>query len=349
MNTHAVCKRGFTRIETLLVAAMVILAILLGLPGLVRQREAARLAECAGKLKQIGVALHLYHDTHRSFPAGMISGWDAGAQVHRGNGFSWGAGLLPHMGYTELSNKLDFRMGVSVGTNREAIEALGGIPEVLCPADVGRPKVKNMWDFQKAPTTSYFGSVGAFDSWCQSDLQSGCGGFFVTDPGRPATMASLTDGLSNTIAVGEGSHRVDKECGVWLGLQRPSPTAEDTKADGINQYLHMGIFPITNERLPTIAQYGLRFGSQHERGMNCLMGDGAVRFVSVDIDHIVSLIPAPGWDPDVGCWLTGGPYGCASGVPPRGGVFQNKRLLANVMGIWQRLHHGSDGLGDEDE
>jgi prepilin-type processing-associated H-X9-DG protein len=86
----------------------------------------------------------------------------------------------------------------------------------------------------------------------------------------------------------------------------------------------------------------VRYGSEHVGGAHFLMADGAVRFISESIDHKPSQAGVPtGYQPDLGCWWTSAANGCADGAP---GVFMDKTALANVMGLYQRLHHKNDGL-----
>ena len=92
-------KRGFTLIELLVVIAIIAILIALLLPAVQQAREAARRSTCKNNLKQIGLALHNYHDTHRVFPM-MYQGLSSGAPnigATNGLGIAWGTYILPFM------------------------------------------------------------------------------------------------------------------------------------------------------------------------------------------------------------------------------------------------------------
>ncbi len=110
--------RGFTLIELLVVIAIIATLIALLLPAVQQAREAARRSQCKNHLKQMGIALHNYHDTHSAFPAGYFSygtsdgsgptwanidplTWDAAP------GWTWAAMLLPYLDQAPLYNALD--------------------------------------------------------------------------------------------------------------------------------------------------------------------------------------------------------------------------------------------------
>ncbi len=347
MQLH-VRKRGFTLIELLVVIAIIAILIALLLPAVQQAREAARRTECKNNLKQIGLALHNYHETFGSFPPAQIRGRNSG--VERGNAASWGAMILPYMDQAPLYNQLNFNIGIFEGTNKTVITGLSGIDAVLCPSDSDRNPTRSVHSSTTAnymssmPSTSYAGSIGGFQN-VDSTFAGLSGGFFTSDPARPTKMSGFKDGTSNTIAVGERSYQVWTG-GSWLGVQHHTFTTASPGNDTAccwDWFMAAGLYPITNELKPGMSSPAWRFGSPHTGGAQFLMADGAVRFLSENIDHIVSQRSASTCAAHgCGCEWSNDPGACATGVS--GGGWNDKAYLANHWGIYQRLHHRNDGL-----
>ena len=94
------CKqsRGFTLIELLVVIAIIAILIALLLPAVQQAREAARRTQCKNNMKQLGLALHNYHDVHTAFPSGWIAVDNRVQSAHDGlNGAGWGTMILPYV------------------------------------------------------------------------------------------------------------------------------------------------------------------------------------------------------------------------------------------------------------
>ncbi|MDB5387237.1 MAG: hypothetical protein JWM11_2883, partial [Planctomycetaceae bacterium] len=128
--------RGFTLIELLVVIAIIAVLIALLLPAVQQAREAARRTQCRSALKQIGLALHNYHDNTGVLPPGWI-GVNATGQpfVDGGNGWGWAARILPQMDQAPLFQALNFSLPLMDPMHATARARM--LPIYRCPSDVG--------------------------------------------------------------------------------------------------------------------------------------------------------------------------------------------------------------------
>ena len=199
-------RRGFTLIELLVVIAIIAILVALLLPAVQQAREAARRAECKSKLKQLGIALHNYHDVHSVFPGNEVGCVDNGSGTRQcWNGWSGIAMLLPFLDQAALYESANFNTywnsNAVVGgkRNRDVTGGRNGGPPgslivgLLCPSDPNARK----WTVNSAPT-SYMLSAGPVTNWAR---KNGPGPF-----SRESSKSSrdFSDGMSNTILAGEG-------------------------------------------------------------------------------------------------------------------------------------------------
>ncbi len=215
-------RRGFTLIELLVVIAIIAILIALLLPAVQQAREAARRSTCKNNLKQLGLALHNYHDTFGSFPIGVRG---------RGWGISWYAGILPYIDQGPLYKKFNFssaNTGYStqcqnLGTNGQAQLAVLRCPSSPLPEVVTTTWCKGM------TVASYVGIAGAQggngvpnQSGDRGDTTQCCGGgstssFYsqngvlvgcnrcARNAGTVVRIRDITDGPSNTMCISETS------------------------------------------------------------------------------------------------------------------------------------------------
>ena len=191
-------KRGFTLVELLVVIAIIGVLVALLLPAVQAAREAARRMSCSNKMKQIGLALHNYHDTHKVFPPDAIwAGATPGGNpkvLDQPRHFTWMCLILPFMEQTPLHDQIDFAIpGYNQIINDTALQSIQ-LPAFVCPSEAQTTSTHN-WGL-----TSYAGASG-WDAHRRMYGDLGrAGPFCFMDS---ASFASCTDGTSNTIFVGE--------------------------------------------------------------------------------------------------------------------------------------------------
>ncbi len=316
-------RKGFTLIELLVVIAIIAILIALLLPAVQQAREAARRSQCRNNLKQIGLAMHNYHDTFNMFPPGNI------ASIVSGWGPSWYMRILPYVDQAPLYNRLNFSgdhpgwawSGGSSGANNGA--ALNGVKLAftLCPSspmealrDAGGYNITN---------ANYMGIAGALDgngftnapnrvSNCcgccggeQATGQLSSGGMIVTLRGR--NLRDATDGTTTVMLVGEhsnfilsaaGGPRTTQVNGIH-GILMGSPNLTTPEQAGTSamferqfnlttiRYSPNAPAIINNAAWPGIGDnYGINnpLNSAHTGGVHILLGDGSARFISDNID-----------------------------------------------------------------
>lgn len=287
-------RRGFTLIELLVVIAIIAILIALLLPAVQQAREAARRSTCKNNLKQIGIAMHNYHDTAGELPPGVIN-----IGVSSRQAWGWQVMLLPQMDQAPLQDQL---FG---DTDRELFHVLQNIAsggagaaqdEQLVHTSLSMfvcPSSPNEGDIlQGTPQVMDFdgnASVGAdfFGATCN---YVGNGGIWYLNSGRATprgplgqfgglTFANFKDGLSNTFLCGER----DWECsaGTWVGTRNPTGAGPR----GNNYVLGRVGLPLNfKTNLTGTNSCCEGFSSSHPGGAQFLLGDGSVRFVSENIN-----------------------------------------------------------------
>jgi prepilin-type N-terminal cleavage/methylation domain-containing protein/prepilin-type processing-associated H-X9-DG protein len=204
--------RGFTLIELLVVIAIIAVLIALLLPAVQAAREAARRTQCVNNLKQIGLALHNYTATNDTFPPAWLQARRSDGSLNGTNDWSAQMRLLQYMEQAPLFNAANFSFGcindVAPRTGLSANSTVVGarLSVFLCPSTPPPSFNLSYYFFPlPAPGNSYFASLGSSLEF--SDGQTGGppnGPFRFDPPGfRPPSIASVRDGLSNTIAFGE--------------------------------------------------------------------------------------------------------------------------------------------------
>jgi prepilin-type processing-associated H-X9-DG protein len=261
-------------IELLVVIAIIAVLIALLLPAVQQAREAARRTQCKNNLKQIGLALHNYHDAFSTFPPGYIAGPNLSVTTP---GWGWATMILPHLDQTSLYNGINFNLPVEHASNSVVVNTR--LNAFVCPSDLIQGTLvltdsSNTTIVQTTPSC-YPGCVGNDNT--DVDSPTGNGVFIRNSRTR---MADITDGTSNTIIVGERSFAFAK--GSWIG----APNSALVRAGQRNNYqtatepsagLALAHAHFVNANADPDG--GLDdFSSLHWGGAHMLFADGSVRF-----------------------------------------------------------------------
>jgi len=298
-------RRAFTLIELLVVIAIIAVLIALLLPAVQQAREAARRTQCKNQLKQVALAIHNYESSHSCFPPGQIRLSFAAAP--RVRGWTMFVQLLPYFDQAPLYSNWDFANPLTNESNGNVAIIL---PVLICPSESLSQNPYTKPSGVRYAITSYGGNGGT-QSHPPANI-SGDGIFAGTGPAitTPPTVqhgliriASVTDGLSNTLLLGERSHTDPVYDLYAAGGGTTNPMAgwgmwgSAGGQLGITDVTMSSFAPI-NYRMPTgvatpngSAEETLRlcaFGSQHVGGAQFAMADGSVRFVSENVDRNVS-------------------------------------------------------------
>jgi prepilin-type N-terminal cleavage/methylation domain-containing protein len=201
--------RAFTLIELLVVIAIIAILIALLLPAVQQAREAARRTQCKNNLKQMGLALHNYHDVHNTLPPQAIYGyWNGSAHLPRHH--TWISLLLPYFEQAALYNQINF----STPAWGQPHVTGNLLPALLCPSDTGITKANT----RNVVYTNYAASEG--HHWWNDAGQANRGVFTNT---LESKFKDITDGTSNTVAIAEvtGASYQERTGGNTNGTGRP--------------------------------------------------------------------------------------------------------------------------------
>ena len=288
---------GFTLIELLVVIAIIAILIGLLLPAVQKVREAAARMSCSNNLKQLGIAVHSYHDGNNRLPYS----WSPNNYGYDNNGRSWSwlSQILP---YIEQDNLHRAGQLGTAGTlsgvapaapiltfNQAAAVHAMQIKTFLCPSDPAGQQIKfdraNGSTSAGAGNTNYKGVAGsnwAWGNWVHAGptgntngLDAGNGTFYRSDNNRALTLVGISDGTSNTLIIGEDLTARNTHCG-WARANYSTGTA----AIPLNTSLPGSTPQFAASDWPNVYS----FRSQHTTGAQFANGDGSVRFVRQSVD-----------------------------------------------------------------
>ncbi|MFO0968674.1 MAG: DUF1559 domain-containing protein [Gemmataceae bacterium] len=314
-------RRGFTLIELLVVIAIIAILIALLVPAVQKVREAAARAQCQNNLKQIGLALHGYHDTYKKFPAGCAPDVDGAGNVTASWGSSWKVRILAHIEQTAIASKWTYsgNSGYVNGNNLQWVNNIN-ISVYRCPSSTLPDFYGSSWNNGYIEMfSSYPGISGSIqDSGLVSSGGAGLvSGGGILYPNSKVKMTGITDGTSNTMLVGEQSdHLRDANgqiiTGSFYAITSQGPHGWTMGANGDNReppnYQNGGDnreFNCTTIRY-LINQIGMSnncgngtcdntganipLSSKHTGGCNILLADGSVRYLA-DTTPLATLYP----------------------------------------------------------
>lgn len=283
-------KRGFTLIELLVVIAIIAVLIALLLPAVQQAREAARRTQCKNNMKQIGLALHTYHDTSKFFPLNSSYAPGAPAVMNR-SGY---VGMLPYFDQAPMYMQMNMSVSGIVAPNLAFTQKI--LPSLICPSDPEGTKTSNngtdaATGIPLAPSDYAFcfgdyvnGSTntGAVQNpaYANGVLSSGRGMF--SRGNWSCNIAAITDGTSNTVAIGEV---IGNWCGwqIGWGFQCFATTAHTINYQNLALKTAAGTGAAGAAGNPDGC---IGFRSQHVGGAHVLMADGSVRFLSENISGV---------------------------------------------------------------
>jgi prepilin-type N-terminal cleavage/methylation domain-containing protein len=268
-------RDGFTLIELLVVIAIIGVLIGLLMPAVQKVREAASRARCQNNLKQIGLALHAYHDRMNKFPPGYSCS-TAWPNNDSGPGWGWAAYILPDIEQTALYRQLDFAQSCAGPTMAGAV----AMPVRLyqCPSDVA------------VATFSASGTTLAWASYVACNGNDGVDdnttpphtGVFVC--GTAYAISDIVDGTSNTFMVGERCTTMS--LASWVGAV-PGASVPSVRSPGDFSGSSALVLGHCGPHMPNdvIVTDADAMSSAHIGGVQFLFGDGSVHMMANTISQ----------------------------------------------------------------
>lgn len=314
MHDRSPPRAAFTLVELLVVITIIGILIALLLPAVQAAREAARRMSCGNNLKQLGLALHNYHQVWNQFPLGAVHDSWTWSQIDPDHHGSFLVALLPYVEQQTIYDECNFNQNTSytsrIGDDGQFIHELI-IPTYICPSD----EKPQFWDGnphyhgaasstkgQKRATANYGACIGnQYFSICPFQ-----GNMFGTGPRShsdtlngneisgvfghmawSASIAEITDGTSNTIAIGEVRPRcawhlwdgwMHINSNSWIGTTAPInyPTCENEPGYDPNDRCHR----------PDGWGAAQGFKSRHPGGCQFVFADGSVHYLSENINYV---------------------------------------------------------------
>jgi prepilin-type N-terminal cleavage/methylation domain-containing protein/prepilin-type processing-associated H-X9-DG protein len=299
MRSHK--HRGFTLIELLVVIAIIAILIGLLLPAVQKVRESAARMKCQNNLKQIGLALHAFHDRMNGYPAGYQS-QVAADNSDMGPGWGWATQLLDDLEQSALKQRIRFDLQISDAANAQ-VRVLP-LVAFICPSEplIGTFTVVDsggapVCDVARANYVAMNGVLGVTDDAFDNN------GVFLRN--TRMKVADIPDGLSTTLFVGERCSAMSDV--TWVGAVTNGVVPAKRYADPSDQLANAEGPPAlvlahgSQDHLPNnpLVFDADATASFHVQGVNFLFGDGSVRAISNTINGLVyeALLTRAGGEP----------------------------------------------------
>lgn len=282
-------RQAFTLVELLVVLAIIGILMALLLPAVQVSRESARRLSCSNNLKQIGLALHHYHDAHRLFPPSSTSDVEQGGWIPRPQArhiHSWMSLVFPHLELGSLSDAIDYSVSALHADNAPAAATV--VPVFRCPSYNG-PDYSPAQQYTRFSERYAIGNYVSLGATNVGHIYGQNTGLFDPDgviyPLSRTRIIDIRDGVSNTLIAVETR---ETETAVWIDGGTAAVVA--MRFDAWNSPSYAGLEHALNyspyfEYFKSPAEFGP--SSTHPGGAYHLVGDGAIRYVADTIEPTV--------------------------------------------------------------
>ncbi len=280
---------GFTLVELLVVIAIIGVLVALLLPAVQAAREASRRLQCSNTLKQLGLALHEYHDSNRRFPSGVVYP----------NRVLWSAALLPYLEQGNLYNTLNFSLPFNDGNLPNGAACARYLSCFRCPSSNSPEHVTVQGVTNRVPS-NYLGVASGLATRDVGKVPEILGRLSMDGTlyvNSRTSFASLLDGSSNTLVIGESLFSSDvaglDSTGTgqivdhwYIGTNDMGDILGDYIAE-TSEALGSTAVAINNAADTSIVvdEKELSFTSNHSTGAQFVFGDGHVSFLDKSIDR----------------------------------------------------------------
>jgi prepilin-type N-terminal cleavage/methylation domain-containing protein len=293
---RALLRRGFTLVELLVVIAIIGVLVALLLPAVQTARESARRMSCSNNLKQFGIAIHNYHDTHQYFPISIAYNIAGPRPTPQPNGKGWITSILPQLEqqtlFTQFEPGFIGAFHVANGTGMANLNCRTAmktrIKVIECPSDGQSKRIINnhseLGATIETAVTNYKGVLGDYRLGDAASVHQGtepdchnavveCNGiFFRNNYQYQVRLSQITDGSANTFMVGEDVPMQNLRSGAYF-----------TNGDWCSCHGPINFF--VNPPTPGAWQNVMTFRSRHPSGVQFCLADGSVHFVAQNINH----------------------------------------------------------------